>query len=55
MKALAAQIREYALDELRTVDHVMNPTTAQLKAKEQQILSWPIIQAALANIECEEK
>lgn len=43
------KVRKYAVNELKTVDGITNPTLAQIQAKEKQILSWPIIQAALAG------
>lgn len=51
------QLRQYAIDELTTVDGVAHPCLAQIQAKEKLIRSWPIIQAALKqrNSEWEEK
>lgn len=43
------QLREYAIDELATVDGVDHPCLAQIKAKEKLMMSWPIIQAALGK------
>lgn len=45
------QLRQYAIDELKTVGGIEHPTLSQIKAKEQEMLSWSIIQAVAKQVQ----
>lgn len=51
-KDFQQQLRQYAIDELRTVGGVDHPTLDQIKAKEQEMLSWSIIKVIARQVSC---
>ena len=47
---LSEMSRQYAIDELRSVDCIEQPTEAQIKAKLAVMMEWPLMQAIQLNV-----
>ena len=47
---LNKQHRQYAINELRTVDFIYSPTETQVKAKMDEISRWPWFQSLQSNL-----
>lgn len=41
-QTLKAHLKQYAMDELITVEHIRNPSHAQINRKMHEIACWPM-------------